>query len=219
MTLGTSTASGTHLEDETVRFYRECVEAYLGGAPFGIRPYIEEAMAALLQQAGHDPLLLDIGCGSGRLVQYVLDLGVNRYIGIDASEPLLELARQEYETPGIEFRNENILSLSRAMPERVDVCVSCYALSHISRANFDTALREIRAVMKDGGTGLLEFILGDEEVVATKEEIPDIPDGYKLNLTYWTLETIGPYFARNGFEILDEPNAEEYLLTLKVRAI
>jgi 2-polyprenyl-3-methyl-5-hydroxy-6-metoxy-1,4-benzoquinol methylase len=41
-----------------------------------------------------NPRVLDVGCGSGRIGQRVLDAGAARYVGIDFSEPMLELARE-----------------------------------------------------------------------------------------------------------------------------
>jgi SAM-dependent methyltransferase len=39
------------------------------------------------------PRVLDVGCGSGRIGEHVLDAGAGEYVGIDFSEPMLELAR------------------------------------------------------------------------------------------------------------------------------
>src|SRR5438477_3404090 len=40
-----------------------------------------------------NPRVLDVGCGSGRIGELVLEAGTARYVGIDFSEPMLELAR------------------------------------------------------------------------------------------------------------------------------
>jgi SAM-dependent methyltransferase len=39
------------------------------------------------------PAVLDVGCGSGRIGEFVLEAGAARYVGIDFSEPMIELAR------------------------------------------------------------------------------------------------------------------------------
>jgi 2-polyprenyl-3-methyl-5-hydroxy-6-metoxy-1,4-benzoquinol methylase len=39
------------------------------------------------------PAVLDVGCGSGRIGELVLEAGAARYLGIDFSEPMIELAR------------------------------------------------------------------------------------------------------------------------------
>jgi SAM-dependent methyltransferase len=43
------------------------------------------------------PRVLDVGCGSGRIGEFVLDAGAGRYVGIDFSEPMLALARARLE--------------------------------------------------------------------------------------------------------------------------
>src|SRR5436305_3615115 len=40
-----------------------------------------------------EPAVLDVGCGSGRIGELVLDAGARRYLGIDFSEPMIDLAR------------------------------------------------------------------------------------------------------------------------------
>src|SRR5579884_2300994 len=40
-----------------------------------------------------EPSVLDVGCGSGRIGEFVLEAGASRYLGIDFSEPMVELAR------------------------------------------------------------------------------------------------------------------------------
>jgi SAM-dependent methyltransferase len=39
------------------------------------------------------PRVLDVGCGSGRIGEFVLEAGAARYVGVDFSEPMIELAR------------------------------------------------------------------------------------------------------------------------------
>jgi SAM-dependent methyltransferase len=41
-----------------------------------------------------EPSVLDVGCGSGRVGERVLEAGAGRYVGIDFSAPMLELARE-----------------------------------------------------------------------------------------------------------------------------
>jgi len=39
------------------------------------------------------PRVLDVGCGSGRIGEFVLEAGASRYVGIDFAEPMIDLAR------------------------------------------------------------------------------------------------------------------------------
>jgi SAM-dependent methyltransferase len=44
-------------------------------------------------RAYHEPRVLDVGCGSGRIGEFVLEAGTSQYVGVDFSEPMIELAR------------------------------------------------------------------------------------------------------------------------------
>ena len=46
------------------------------------------------------PRVLDVGCGSGRIGEFVLDAGASHYVGIDFSEPMIELAGERLERFG-----------------------------------------------------------------------------------------------------------------------
>jgi SAM-dependent methyltransferase len=46
------------------------------------------------------PRVLDVGCGSGRIGEFVLEAGAGRYVGIDFSEPMVEMARGRLERFG-----------------------------------------------------------------------------------------------------------------------
>src|SRR5436309_11586935 len=50
-------------------------------------------LAADTVRAYSDPRVLDVGCGSGRIGEFVLDAGAAHYVGVDFSEPMIELAR------------------------------------------------------------------------------------------------------------------------------
>lgn len=50
------------------------------------------------------PRVLDVGCGSGRVGEHVLDSGAREYVGVDFSEPMLGLARERLARFGPEAR-------------------------------------------------------------------------------------------------------------------
>ncbi len=43
------------------------------------------------------PRVLDVGCGSGRIGEFVLEAGAGHYVGVDFSEPMIELSRARLE--------------------------------------------------------------------------------------------------------------------------
>jgi SAM-dependent methyltransferase len=50
-------------------------------------------LAADAVRTYREPRVLDIGCGSGRIGEFALEAGAGHYVGIDFSEPMVDLAR------------------------------------------------------------------------------------------------------------------------------
>jgi SAM-dependent methyltransferase len=44
-----------------------------------------------------EPRVLDVGCGSGRVGELVLEAGASRYVGVDFAEPMIDMARARLE--------------------------------------------------------------------------------------------------------------------------
>jgi SAM-dependent methyltransferase len=57
-------------------------------------------LAADTVRAYSAPRVLDVGCGSGRIAEFVLEAGAAHYVGIDFSEPMVDMARTRLERFG-----------------------------------------------------------------------------------------------------------------------
>jgi SAM-dependent methyltransferase len=70
------------------------------------------------------PRVLDVGCGSGRIGEFVLESGAAHYVGVDFSEPMIELARARLER--FEDRTELIVDdfLTAALNAPFDVILA-----------------------------------------------------------------------------------------------
>jgi SAM-dependent methyltransferase len=57
------------------------------------------------------PRVLDVGCGSGRIGEFVLEAGASHYVGVDFSEPMVALARARLErfTDRVELITDDFL--------------------------------------------------------------------------------------------------------------
>jgi SAM-dependent methyltransferase len=67
-----------------------------------VRPGLGRRRALALEAVASypTPSVLDVGCGSGRIAEDVLEHGASRYVGVDFSEPMLELAGRRLERFG-----------------------------------------------------------------------------------------------------------------------
>lgn len=61
-------------------------------------------------------ILLDLGCGNGALVNYIFD-NINSYYGVDFSEYLISIAKENFEKEGFNFCCNDILSFLKNLSE------------------------------------------------------------------------------------------------------
>jgi SAM-dependent methyltransferase len=124
--LGTPAGSGWEV---VVRHYETCLKTH-GATPRGVDwPNGDDlgarfgVMLTLLHEAGERPYLLDVGCGSGLLLDYLAETGrldAVRYRGIDLSPAMVDAARVRW--PQHEFSCIDIVKAP--LPEQsVDVVI------------------------------------------------------------------------------------------------
>jgi len=106
----------------------------------------------LVQYVSPAERILDLGCGSGRLLEILRDKNID-YFGIDFSEKLIEIAKRNY--PSFKFQVANVLSLP--FPNNFfDKIFSIRVLIHIPSKEFQLQfLNEAKRVLKPGGLLIL----------------------------------------------------------------
>jgi len=94
--------------------------------------------------------ILDIGCGNGRLLDYLSEKARIKYKGVDNNEKFIEIAKKK----GSFFKTGDFLALPYSNCE-FDLVLSVAVFHHIpSRKLRFEALDEVSRVMKDGGVGV-----------------------------------------------------------------
>src|SRR5579884_486843 len=70
------------------------------------------------------PAVLDVGCGSGRIGEFALEAGAGSYLGIDFSEPMIELASERLARFGDRVTLITDDFLAASLEDRYDVVLA-----------------------------------------------------------------------------------------------
>ncbi len=138
--------------------------------------------------------VLDAGCGPGRDVKLLYELGVREVYGIDLSEKMLEIAKK-YEPRGIyplmDIRN---LRFNDGFFDGI-ICVG--VLVHLNKEDFMVSLKELYRVLKANGVLLLSVKIGKEEVVLDKKY------GYPRTFFIYSEDFVKSSLNKVGFKVID----------------
>lgn len=116
------------------------------------RDFLWEELKNFSQFCREGQKILDLGCGNGRLLKLFEDIKID-YIGVDASEKLIELAKKRH--PKARFQKADALSLP--LPANYfDRVFSIAVFHHIPSEKFRLRfLQEARRVLKPEGLLIL----------------------------------------------------------------
>lgn len=178
--------------------------------------------------------VLAVGCGTGEECAHLKSLGASKVVGIDASEGLIEYARNSY--PDIEFHVMDMEQIR--LGEKFDFVYSSLVMHYVE--SWNKTLNSISEVMKNNATFLLSThhpatwgaqrtridtervsLLGykkqyknqDYEIIGdylNTRKINDIWfDNLEVSYYHRSLESIISDIFKSGFQIIDfaEPKA------------
>jgi len=112
--------------------------------PGRIRDWLEKQLPA----GGHRAL--DAGCGAGRYTQ-VLAEHYDDVIGVDISEPLIDIARRRRSGPNVRYLVADLMSVADA--HGFDLVFSSTTLHHLP--DLMAALLHLRGLVRAGGVAIL----------------------------------------------------------------
>jgi len=111
--------------------------------------------------------VLDVGCGTGSLAIMMAKSGA-RVLGIDTSEPMLEVARERVAGEGlaqqVELRRLSAMEIDKLPRAAYDFVVSTLVLSELSDEEARCVLADARERLAPGGT----LLIADETVPASR---------------------------------------------------
>jgi SAM-dependent methyltransferase len=108
-------------------------------------------------------LIYDFGCGSGQTTKYIHDIGRHKIIGLDFSENVIQLAKQNFSE--IEFFVDDMLN-SKMTSGSADGILAFYAIVHFTYVEIEQALEEWLRLLKLNAISLFSFHAGQEVIQA-----------------------------------------------------
>ena len=115
--------------------------------------------------------VVDFGCGFGWFSRWAGQQGATQVIGIDASTKMLERARNETNSPTIEYRCEDLDALDLA-PDSTDMAFSSHTLHYLN--GLDRFFSMVAQAIVPGGLDrMVEWGPTAEEVEAHPERADD----------------------------------------------
>jgi len=115
--------------------------------------------AELVTANGGGPVA-DLGCGPGRVTEYLAGLGMNAF-GVDLSPGMIEVARSRYPGHRFEVGSMDALDIDAAS---LAGAVAWYSIIHTPDDRQPALFGEFARVIRPGGWLLLAFQVGDDVV-------------------------------------------------------
>lgn len=143
--------------------------------------------------------VLDLGCGSGYITNYLSSLNMN-VIGIDFSKEMIKIAKKNY--PKLEFLLADFVNIENHFGENsVDGLIAIYSLYFIPREQFNSMLNSLSKILKDEGIFLFVTQIGKKEDFVTTPLMKENGLSDKLYVNYYIKEELESILKQNNFSI------------------
>jgi 2-polyprenyl-3-methyl-5-hydroxy-6-metoxy-1,4-benzoquinol methylase len=119
--------------------------------------------------------ILDFGCGVGRVMEAIVDLGLENVDGVDISQAMLEHAAASPTLRNSRFWPTNGHDVGGAPENSYDLAYSLICLNHVSmRQTRIDIMRSLGRALKPGGTVVLEFLYYPS-IQSSQIPLPHVP--------------------------------------------
>jgi SAM-dependent methyltransferase len=154
--------------------------------------------------------LLDLGCGTGRLVPAFVPRGFG-YVGVDLSDEMLKCASAKSMTGNIRFIQANLVELTQHLTDPFDYAACLFSTLGMIRGNASQlqVLKNIFALLKPGGRFVLHVhnryfrALGFRGWRTGDVSMPQAYGGAPLTLHHFSRGEVIHMLTEVGFQILN----------------
>lgn len=103
----------------------------------------------LFKSAVAEKEVLEIGCGNGRVTQYLADV-FKHIVGIDCSESMVEKAAERVNKTNVSFMNNDGSSIPLPASS-IDIVYTFIVFQHCNAETIHSYFNEVHRVLRDGG--------------------------------------------------------------------
>ncbi len=185
--------------------------------------FVDRFLCQVMVKAKPNPIALDLGCGSGRCVPIMKMLGADKIVGIDGSQKLINIARENF--PGSDFLCAKFSDLVAAVGDmRFDVCFSIAAIMHVLPENVPTLLKDLRSIMNQEGVVFIATPSGDNEEELLDKDSTNvcrslIPEGGRMFRKIWDPADLMHLCAEADFQAIYPSHDDGQMFKLVLRAV
>ncbi len=128
--------------------------------------------------------ILEVGCGAGYWLEYLLKIRKTIVVGVDISPDMLAVAERRFSgDPRVRLYEGDIRNMDFLENDRFDFTFCAWIFQYLVRVNFREGLRELKRVTKPGGVIMLT---------------ENIPHGDAQAFTFPTYVQEGPKATMHG---------------------
>ncbi len=151
--------------------------------------------------------IIDLGCGSGNDAAWFIENNYS-YLGIDASEAMLEEARKR--NPKGNFLKKDFYQLDFPADEFDGFWAACSFL-HVPKSKISTVLQSVRRIIKNNGIGFIALKEGEGEKIEDSKHSSE-----KRFFAKYNLAEFGQILKENNFEVIE---TGEYLYSSEDKSV
>lgn len=167
------------------------------------KPFDRMMLALLHERTADIGTICDLGCGPGQIAAYLQQIGAE-VCGIDLSPLLIAEARRLH--PTIRFEQGDMLNLHDVESDTFGGIAAFYCIIHIPRAQVVDALRELKRVLRTGGSLLLTFHIGSE----VRHLDTWMDESVNVDFVFFEIEEMKGYLQAAGFHLTEVIQREAY---------
>ncbi|SHK74186.1 class I SAM-dependent methyltransferase [Desulforamulus aeronauticus] len=142
--------------------------------------------------------ILDLGCGPGNVAKYLFESNQGfTVVGIDLSEEMIKLARQNVPHDSVMFKVGDIRELEME-ENKYDAVVASFCIVHLDNDETINLLKKVVQMLKKNGMLYLSCMEGKKSGFETTS----FSNGGYIYFNYYSEEFLGQILQESGLKIL-----------------